>query len=71
MYSASLFPHGLSWLNSVNPVAVVVTDTRAVAVLHTWPDWSTLFLQLLAAVVAFIAALAYVRSVEPRMIDIA
>jgi ABC-type polysaccharide/polyol phosphate export permease len=71
MYSASLFPHDVAWINSVNPVAVVVTATRAVTIEQTWPDWSTLLLQGAAAVAAFVAVLAYVRSVEPRMIDIA
>lgn len=69
MYSASLIPQG--WVNKVNPVAVLVTAVRDVSLRHTWPDWTLLGMHGLLYAVLFLAVIAYVRSVEPRIVDVA
>jgi lipopolysaccharide transport system permease protein len=71
MYSATLFPHRFAWINNINPVAVAVTSTRRVVLLHTWPVWHVLLAQAVAALVALWLAIAYLRSVEPRLVDVA
>jgi ABC-type polysaccharide/polyol phosphate export permease len=70
MYSGRLFPHGARWVNHVNPIAVTVQAVRDAALSHTWPDWSYLLIHGLVAAVAFVASVLYVRSVEPRIVDV-
>jgi lipopolysaccharide transport system permease protein len=70
MYSPQQFPHRAQWVNHVNPIAVVVQSVRDAMLTHVWPDWSDLLLHGLVAVLAFLAAVLYVRSVEPRIVDV-
>jgi lipopolysaccharide transport system permease protein len=70
MYSPSQFPHSVAWINSVNPVAVLIGAIRDAALLHNWPDWSLVGPQAGVAVVGFVLVIAYVRSVEPRIVDV-
>lgn len=69
MYSAALLPN--NWLSRLNPVAVIVTSVRDVSLKHRWPDWTLLGAHGLVAVGLFVAVIAYVRSVEPRLVDVA
>jgi lipopolysaccharide transport system permease protein len=71
MYSASLFPDRYRWINDVNPLAVAVTSTRRAAVFDAWPVWHVLAEQVVVAAVALWLAMAYIRSVEPRLVDVA
>ncbi len=71
MYSATLFPARFRWINDINPLAVAVTSTRRVAVLHAWPQWDLLLAQAAVAVAALWLAISYVRAVEPRLVDVA
>jgi lipopolysaccharide transport system permease protein len=69
MYSASLLHSG--WLRQANPVAVIVTATRDVCLKQRWPDWPLLGAHAAVALGLFVAVIAYVRSVEPRLVDVA
>lgn len=71
MYPASQIPSGLQWMVKLNPLAVVVLSVRDVAVEHLWPSWKLLFAHLAVASVLMVASLAYMRSVEHRMVDVA
>lgn len=70
MYPAQLLPPSVAWVNTVNPIAVVVTSVRATAIRHAWPAWTPLLLQGIAAACALALALAYLRSLEPRLVDV-
>ena len=70
MYPASLFPDRLAFLNDVNPMAVVIDSIRTMALEQAWPPFGSLFLHLLAGSVVLTGALAYTRSVEPRIVDV-
>jgi len=71
MYPASLTPDSLSWLNEWNPVAVVVEATRDAVLRHSWPDWPLLAIHGAAATGVLLLALAYSRTVERHMADLA
>lgn len=71
MYPASVVPEGWRWVNQLNPVAVVVESTRDAVLRHVWPDWRALAIHGLVALVAMVLAVAYTRSVEPRLVDLA
>jgi len=71
MYPPELLPSWLQWLASVNPVAVVITATRAVVVEQVWPDWTLVGIHLLGSIALLGLAIAYIRSVEHRMVDLA
>lgn len=71
MYPASLVPEDWRWVNAVNPVAVVVESMRDVVLRHQWPDWALLGAHAAVASVLLIGAIAYTRSVEPRLVDVA
>jgi ABC-type polysaccharide/polyol phosphate export permease len=70
MYSPKLLPHAVRWANEVNPIAVIVTATRAVGLHHHWPAWGLLGIHALVAGALTLLAVAYVRSVEPRIADV-
>jgi ABC-type polysaccharide/polyol phosphate export permease len=70
MYSTTLLPHRLRWINSVNPIAVIVDATRDVALRHTWPRWDLLVAHGAVALALLAIAISYARSVEPRVVDV-
>ena len=61
----------MSWLTAVNPIAVVVNSSREVLFEHAWPDWTLLGAHLVTAAVLLVGSIAYVRSVEHRLVDVA
>ena len=71
MYPASLVPSSWRWVNSVNPIAVVTEATRDAVLRHQWPNWPLLGVHAITAVALLVLAIAYVRSVEPRLVDVA
>lgn len=71
MYSSGILPAWARWLDTVNPISVVAGAVRDAALEQTWPRWELLGLHGAAAVVLLLAAVLYVRSVEPRIADVA
>lgn len=71
MYTDDQLPPWLSWFPDVNPFAVAITQIRDLVLYQRWFSMQSYLLHLLVAVVLFVASLAYVRSVEARMVDVA
>lgn len=71
MYPVTRFPPHFAWTAHWNPVAILVEATRDAALRHRWPAWSLLGTLCLVGVVLLAGAIAYVRSVESRMVDLA
>ncbi len=71
MYPTSQLPSWLDWFPKFNPLAVVVTQAREVLLFNSWPDPLLLGVHLVLSSAALVASLAYVRSVEQRMVDLA
>lgn len=71
MYPASLVPEQWRWVNAVNPVAVFVEAMRDAVLRHEWPNWPLLASHGVVAALLLLGAVAYTRSVEPRLVDVA
>ena len=71
MYTTSQLPSWLQWFPKVNPFAVVISEVRDVVLYQQWFPPTAYLVHLLFAVCLFVASLAYVRSVEARMVDLA
>jgi len=69
-YQPDQLPSWLSWLNWANPISVYVETVRDVTLRGSWPDgW--FWVHLTGSVVLLVAALAHLRSVEHRIVDLA
>jgi lipopolysaccharide transport system permease protein len=71
MYPATVVSDDWIWIESVNPLAYTAKATREVALVGMWPNWVLLVSHLIVATGVLLAAIAYTRSVEPRMVDLA
>lgn len=71
MYPITRYPDHWAWVVEVNPVAFLAEATRDVVLRGLWPNWSVLAVHGVLAGSLLVAALLYVRSVEPRMVDLA
>jgi lipopolysaccharide transport system permease protein len=70
MYSAQLVHGKLRVIDKINPFAVIVTAIRTAALHKASPDWLVLGLFFLIGAIVYIGAIAYTRSVEPRIVDV-
>ena len=64
------FPSWASWMNSVNPISVDIKALRDVVLRGRWPDWGLFGLHLVLAVGLLLLAIAHLRSVAHRMVDL-
>lgn len=71
MYPVTRYPPHFAWTVRWNPVAILVEATRDAALRHRWPEWNLLAGLGLVGIVLLALAIAYVRSVESRMVDLA
>lgn len=71
MYPTTQYPPGFGALGEANPLAACIEAVRDVTLRQTWPDWGLLAIHLAVAAGAFAASLAYVRSIEHRLVDVA
>ena len=71
MYPASQLPENLQWINSVNPLSVVVEATRDTMLRGIWPDWPLVGVHLAIQLALALTALWYFRALESRMADVA
>ncbi|MFZ4432508.1 MAG: ABC transporter permease [Microthrixaceae bacterium] len=69
MYPAELVARTAPWLNTVNPLAVVVEGVRSAIYGERWPSGTPLTAQAIVGLVALVLALALFRRLEPRMSD--
>lgn len=70
-YRPDQLPHGLRWLNHVNPVSVDVEALRSVALRGQLPNWPLFGTHLALSIALLIAAVAHLRAVEHRIVDLA
>lgn len=70
-YSAERVPSWLHWMLRINPIAVVIDAIRAIMLEHAWPNWALLGAHTVGAAAFFVLSVAYLRSVEHRMVDLA
>lgn len=70
MYPPTLVKGSLSVLTKINPLAVLVTAIRSSALARQWPDWAALGVLGAIGAALFVVVIAYVRSVEPRVVDV-
>jgi ABC-type polysaccharide/polyol phosphate export permease len=68
-YQPDQLPSQLQWLNWVNPISVDVQATRDVALSGTWPQ-PLFYVHMLLAVALFVAAVAHLRSIQHRIVDL-
>lgn len=71
MYEVGQIPKQIRWLTDLNPLAVLVESSRRILLEARYPEWHLLLPHLVVALVMVVAALAYTRSVEHRMVDVA
>lgn len=71
MYTADQIPTWLQWLPDVNPLAVSIAAVRDLVLYGKWFDVPTLLIHLTVSCALYVAAVAYVRSVESRIVDLA
>ena len=70
MYSADNAAENFGFLRFVNPLWFVVEAIRAAALRGSWPSASLLGAHLVVASALLVAAVAYLRSIEHRIVDI-
>jgi ABC-type polysaccharide/polyol phosphate export permease len=70
-YDPEQLPASLRWIAVVNPIAVYAESLRDVALRGVWPDWPLLGIQLLVSVGLLVAAVAHLRAVGHRIVDLA
>ena len=69
-YQPDQLPSWLAWLNWANPISVYVEAVRDVTLRGRWPgDW--FWIHLAGSVLLLVAALAHLRAVEHRIVDLA
>lgn len=71
MYATSQIPPELQFLSRWNPLAFLVAAVRDVALVGRWPDESLLVVHLVAGGAALVLSIAYLRSIEHRIVDVA
>jgi lipopolysaccharide transport system permease protein len=71
MYAIGQVKENFGFIAYVNPFWFLLEAARDVSLRHTWPSAGTLLLHLLVAAGIFAAAIAYLRSIEHRIVDIA
>ena len=71
MYPASQLPPNLEFLAVVNPIAVLAEAARDATLRGAWPSPLALGVNFVIGAVLFAAAIAYLRSIEHRIVDIA
>ena len=54
----------------LNPLALVITETRRVLIDGMWPNWPALALNLAACIVVAVAGAAFFRSARPGFADV-
>lgn len=70
MYPPTLLHGSVSVVSKLNPLAVAVTAVRSAALAKHWPDWSAIGVFGLIALGLYFLVISYVRSVEPRIVDV-
>jgi ABC-type polysaccharide/polyol phosphate export permease len=70
-YEPSQLPSWLRWLLTVNPLSVDCEALRDVVLRNVWPGWRLFGLHFVIAAALLVGAVAHLRSVQHRIIDLA
>jgi lipopolysaccharide transport system permease protein len=70
MYPPSQLPEELKFLGSLNPIASLADAARDIALHGLWPSRVALLVNAVVAVLLVVGAVAYMRSIEHRIVDI-
>lgn len=71
MYPPSQLPAGLGFLQVLNPIAVLVEQARRVVLQGQWPSPAVIGLNVGLGSLLFVGSVAYLRSIEHRIVDVA
>jgi len=71
MYSTRQIPENLTFLVHANPIAALAEEARTALLRGLWPDWTTVGVHTVVATAVLAAAIAYTRSIEDRVVDVA
>ena len=69
-YQPDQLPSWAAGLNSVNPISVDIEALRDVALRGQWPAWPLFGLHLVLGIAFLVLAIAHLRSVGHRMVDL-
>jgi ABC-type polysaccharide/polyol phosphate export permease len=70
-YQEEELPPGFDWINVVNPISVDIEAVRDVVLRGQWPDWGLFGLHFVLAVAVFVGAVAHLRAIQHRIVDLA
>lgn len=70
LYEADYLPSQVAWTARLNPLSVALTETRNTLLCNTGPSPRLLGAHLVVGIAALVAAVAYTRSVEARVVDL-
>jgi len=70
LYPNSQIPQNLQFLSRANPVAVVAQATREATLEGVWPDARLLLMHVVIGALFFAGSIAYLRSIEDRIVDV-
>lgn len=71
MYQADQLPTWLQWFPAINPFAIAISNVRDLVLFGRWFSVTGYLIHLAVAATLFLGSLAYVRSIEARMVDVA
>jgi lipopolysaccharide transport system permease protein len=69
VYPPSAMPASMQWLGQWNPMAPVVRIYQDAILLNAWPDWSTLVVPSLVALLLFGLSFVVFRRASPELVD--
>ena len=70
LYPTSQIPPALDFMGTVNPVAVAAEAMRRSTLAGEWPSFPLLSLHLVVGAGLLVASIAYLRSIEHRIVDV-
>jgi ABC-type polysaccharide/polyol phosphate export permease len=70
LYPTSQIPPALDFRGTVNPVAVAAEAMRRSTLAGEWPSFPLLSLHLVVGAGLLVASIAYLRSIEHRIVDV-
>ena len=69
-YPSSAFPAELQWLSAINPIAFSIEQTRAVLIFGSLPDWRSLAIYTIIAVVTMWLGFAWFQKTRRGFADV-
>jgi lipopolysaccharide transport system permease protein len=70
VYATEFFPSQYRWIFQLNPLSVFINAYRQVLLAGSEPNWSSMIIGLLVAVVVFIVGYSFFKKMEGRFADV-